>query len=261
MLATVSEDGNMMELDQRDIFIDYFSGISVIAGIAMVGLILLRTNKTRPEKKIEPAGERSLQQKPYEVSIWKKRYGASVLFKFFFGIIAILLFIQTLQALGSHQTSWFLEAAGLMVFLIAMIIPGERISKITQRLQCPGRILGFLSKLFGWFGASMLPYAVYTSSSPSSWFWVAGCVFIPIASLALWAQRPWAAWSWYAISIAFLSASAYLAILSVGVVPTAASIVTADKSQQADALLALSFICFAVGLKLIWDTWKWHRSL
>src|SRR5262245_12509298 len=112
----------------------------------------------------------------------------------------LLLAIGALAALLSRPPGGFLEEGpmprrllllAILVTCLGMAMPwGRWIS-----LSLPGRDLGFVSKLFGWAGGSVVPFAVHMHSVIA----VSICVLLPLVALALWRQKSWAAWPWYVI--------------------------------------------------------------
>ena len=70
-------------------------------------------------------------------------------------------------------------------------------------LDSPRGNLAFVSKLLGWAGASGVPLALASRDVVA----VLVCVLLPLLAFALWSGRAWAAWPWYAVSLACLAAA------------------------------------------------------
>jgi len=123
-------------------------------------------------------------------------------------------------------------------------------------LRSPGWMLGFVSKLLGWLGAGTLPSAVVFQA----WSLLVPCVALPWAAWALWTNRAWAAWPWYAVALASFACCAVVVEHAFGVFADGAR---ADVSHATVEVVG-SVLCLAlfgaVGVRLFRELGAWRRS-
>jgi hypothetical protein len=130
-------------------------------------------------------------------------------------ILFLLLALAVLVILLSGPPGGIPEAEPLprRLFLVGMLVTCLGMSVPWGRWivgVSPGGDLGFLSKLFGWAGASGLPLMVVQKA----WIPAGACVLMPLVAFALWERRPWAAWAWYAIAMSAFGFSLFIAIFA-----------------------------------------------
>jgi hypothetical protein len=94
--------------------------------------------------------------------------------------------------------------AGIWLMGIGMAVPWGRWMPFVS----PGSNLAFVSKLLGWSGASGLPYCLISEA----WLAAGICAFLPLCAFALWRERAWAAWPWYAVALGAFGISISTAI-------------------------------------------------
>ena len=139
--------------------------------------------------------------------------------------------------------------AGMLVVGAGMALPLGR----AWAARSPGRTLGFVSKLLGWAGVGALPAAV----ALGLWALVPVCVLLPVAAIALWKEKAWAAWPWYAVAVGCFMASAALAVQAV--TGGSAANTTFGQGQSAGRILGISLYA-GVGVTLVREIGAWRRN-
>jgi hypothetical protein len=144
----------------------------------------------------------------------------------------------------------------MTVASLGMAAPWWRVHGST--LVSPQGELAFLSKWLGWYGGSLVPWALVLR-----WWTIALLfAFVSGAALALWTRRAWSAWLWYAIVLGCAAFAGYcLAALFLYVVCTPGDPSRFEDLWPAIAMLVWGSYWTCVTFLLARGITRWRKSL
>ncbi len=95
---------------------------------------------------------------------------------------------------------------GFVVAASGMAATWRWLPRLGVQLEAPGDALALCSKLLGWVGIGVLPWAVWREA----WVVAAAGVGVAASAAGLWRARTWAVWAWYVICAAVLATALLL---------------------------------------------------